>query len=223
MLEGTKAATTVRTLYLGRTMAASAVFALVAAGFAWYLTSGFEAWTFDDRRVLAMNAGKITAKLPTLLTSERQAFVPRAKQRNAVEVYLVDFIYTSCPTVCQVLGSEFYRMQQRLKDSGSDSSVRLLSVSIDMRRDVPEQLASYAKRHMADGKTWLVGVPISASELEATLRDLQVVVVDDGFGGYVHNGTIHMLDSRGNLLGLYEYDQWQQAVEEASEIARASL
>ncbi len=208
---------------LARTLVASAIFVVLAAVFAWHLTRGFEAWTFEDRRVLAMNAGEIFARLPVLLTPERQAFSARAQPGDAAEVYLVDFIYTSCPTLCQVLGSEFHQMQQRLKDTGLDSSVRLLSVSIDLRRDEPEQLANYAKRHQADGKTWVVGVPISARELKTVLRDLQVVAVDDGFGGYVHNGAIHMLDASGNLLGLYEYDQWQQAVEDASRMVKASL
>lgn len=210
-------------LHLGRTMLASAVVAIAAAVFAWNLTWGFEAWTFDDRRVLAMNKGEVSAKLPTLLTSERLAFTAREKQGDAAQVYLVDFIYTSCPTICQVLGSEFYQMQQLLKEGGLSDNVKLLSVSIDMKRDTPAQLASYAKLHRADGKTWIVGVPIASTELRAVLRDLQVVAVDDGYGGYVHNGAIHLLDANGQLRGLYEYGDWKQAVGDASQIARPSL
>lgn len=204
---------------MGRTMFACAVFLSITVAFCWHLTRGFEAWTFDDRRVFAMQAGELVTRLPTVLTSERRAYSPQAKREGTNQVYLVDFIYTSCPTICQVLGSEFYRMQQRLKETGLDSHVRLLSVSIDMQRDSPEQLANYARRHQADGRTWLVGVPLSARELDSALHSLQVVIVKDGLGGYVHNGAIHLVHASGTLLGLYEYDQWSQAVEDASRIS----
>ena len=56
-------------------------------------------------------------------------------------------------------------------------------------------------------------------DASALLRSLGVIVVPDGAGGFVHNGAIHLLDERGRLRGLYEFDQWPQALEAAQRLA----
>jgi protein SCO1/2 len=220
MPEGQKGSTASAPSGLFHTLVASLIFALLASVSAAHITRGFEAWTFEDRRWLSMNDGEMSAQLPTLLTSHGSTYDARTRQGDSGQVLLVDFIYTSCPTICQVLGGEFYRMQQHLKSSGADSGVGLLSISIDPRRDGPVQLARYANRHRSDGQTWLVGVPMVPAELTAVLQDLQVIAVDDGLGGFVHNGSIHLLDGHGRLMGLYAYDQWQEALDHAIQAAR---
>lgn len=38
------------------------------------------------------------------------------------------------------------------------------------------------------------------------------MAIPDGEGGFVHNGAIHLLDERGRLRGLFELEQWPQAL-----------
>ena len=42
-----------------------------------------------------------------------------------------------------------------------------------------------------------------------------VVAVPDGFGGFVHNGAIHLIDADGTLRGIFDLDEWPQALERA--------
>jgi cytochrome oxidase Cu insertion factor (SCO1/SenC/PrrC family) len=68
----------------------------------------------------------------------------------------MQFIFTSCATVCPVLSAGF---AQSVTDMTSlDSDVRLLSISIDPEYDTPDRLKQYAKRYGApDNWTFMTG------------------------------------------------------------------
>jgi len=57
---------------------------------------------------------------------------------------LVDFIFTSCTTICPVLSATYAEAQEMLKAEGVAS--RLVSISIDPEHDSPTRLKAYAER-----------------------------------------------------------------------------
>ena len=64
---------------------------------------------------------------------------------------LLNFIYTTCTTICPVMSQAFAEVQTRL---GPDAAkVRMISVSIDPEEDTPAHLAQYAQRFRA-GPQW---------------------------------------------------------------------
>jgi protein SCO1/2 len=64
---------------------------------------------------------------------------------------IMDFIFTSCTTICPVLSKTFSMVQNEL---GADAEkVHLISVSIDPEQDTPARLADYARRFKA-GPEW---------------------------------------------------------------------
>lgn len=65
---------------------------------------------------------------------------------------MLQFIFTTCPTVCPVMSATFAAVQNRL---GPDAEkVTLISISIDPEHDTPERLREYALRFKA-GPRWL--------------------------------------------------------------------
>ncbi len=63
----------------------------------------------------------------------------------------VEFIYTTCTTICPVMNQVFAQLQQKL---GPDRDrVHLVSISIDPEQDTPARLAAYARRFHA-GPGW---------------------------------------------------------------------
>lgn len=72
-------------------------------------------------------------------------------------VVVMDFVYTTCTTVCPVLSAVFGQLQGRLGERlGRD--VFLVSVSVDPIRDTPSRLQAYAAQHQAGpGWIWLTG------------------------------------------------------------------
>lgn len=72
-------------------------------------------------------------------------------------IVVVDFIYTTCTTVCPVLSAVLSQVQAKLGDRlGSD--VLLVSITVDPNRDTPARLKAYSgKLGAREGWTWLTG------------------------------------------------------------------
>lgn len=194
--------------------------ALVAGLNHW--THGFEVWTFEGRRQLQLKAGKLRAHPVVLRASDDN--MPRlwGDADATPRAYLVDFIYTRCPSVCRALGSEYQQMQRvlavRQEAASTLRGVHLVSISFDVEHDDPARLARYAADMRADPQHWTLAVPATHGDAKTLLRSLGVVVIPDGNGGFVHDGAIHLLDERGWLRGLYESGQWPQALEAAQRL-----
>ena len=94
-------------------------------------------------------------------------------------IVVMDFVYTSCTTVCPVLSALFGQVQGKLGDHLGDDVV-LVSVSIDPTRDTPQRLKAYAARYQAQpGWIWLTGGKRTMDE------------VLDGLGAYSPNFEDH--------------------------------
>ncbi len=64
---------------------------------------------------------------------------------------MLNFIFTTCTTICPVLSASFYQLQNELGEESKD--VRMISISIDPEYDTPNKLKSYAERFNA-GPQW---------------------------------------------------------------------
>ncbi len=94
-------------------------------------------------------------------------------------IVVVDFVYTTCTTVCPVLSAVLMQVQGQLGDR-LGSEVALVSISVDPQRDTPARLKDYAtKMHAGDGWTWLTG---EKSVVDEVLKD---------FGAYTPNFEDH--------------------------------
>jgi len=73
------------------------------------------------------------------------------------KIVVMDFVYTTCTTVCPVLSALFGQVQARLGERlGRD--VTLVSVTVDPLRDTPARLKDYSARFDAGpGWLWLTG------------------------------------------------------------------
>ena len=69
----------------------------------------------------------------------------------------MDFLYTTCTTICPVLSALFNQVQTKLGDQVGDD-VWLVSMSVDPIRDTPQRMKAYSAKHNAgDGWLWLTG------------------------------------------------------------------
>lgn len=72
-------------------------------------------------------------------------------------IVAINFIYTTCTTICPLASSIFAGLQQELGDR-LGREVRLVSLSIDPSTDTPRRLSEYADRFgAAPGWLWLTG------------------------------------------------------------------
>ncbi len=72
-------------------------------------------------------------------------------------IVAIDFVYTTCTTICPVLSALMAQVQDGLGERLGEE-IRLISISIDPSRDTPRRLADYAKKFGAGpGWVWLTG------------------------------------------------------------------
>jgi protein SCO1/2 len=91
---------------------------------------------------------------------------------------MLQFIFTTCPTICPVMSASFAAAQDKL---GADlHKVRMISISIDPEHDTPERLSEYARKFKA-GQQWLF----------LTGRTDEVVAVQKAFDAYRGNKMRH--------------------------------
>jgi len=81
------------------------------------------------------------------------------------QTVVINFIFTTCTTICPPLGATFARVQKELGDKvGRD--VRFISISVDPATDTPERLKAWgAKFYAGDGWTFVTGNKPKIDEL----------------------------------------------------------
>jgi protein SCO1 len=86
----------------------------------------------------------------------------------------INFIFTTCTTICPSLTATFRRVQQDLATRAPD--VQLISVSVDPITDTPERLRDFATRFKAGpGWTFVTG---EKADIESLLRALGAAVAN---------------------------------------------
>lgn len=150
--------------------------------------------------ILAGSANEIVRKelpipnVPVLDQDGRQLhfFDDLIKDKNVV----VNFIFTSCPTVCPPMGANFGALQKQLKARGN-KDVSLISVSIDPVTDTPQRLKAWRAR-FGGGPGWDL-VTGQKQDITKILKMLNVfsadinthspfVIMNDGNGWRYLNG-----------------------------------
>ena len=180
------------------------------------LTYGFAAWTLDQRREVRID--RHTLRLPAIDVQAQDGqrlrlFAgPAGADRDASvpAVYIVDFIYTRCLTVCRALGAEFVQLSRQMEADGVAGRIRLVSLSFDPR-DTVDDLQGYATTYHAHTPGWLVAAALSAADMDRLLRQADVIAIPDHLGGFEHNGGLHVVDAQGQVLAVYALDDFRQA------------
>jgi len=98
---------------------------------------------------------------------------------SSKEVIMIDFIFTTCTTICPVLSAGFSNFQKRI---GPDSkNVHLVSISIDPEHDTPKKMKEYLRRYDAKpGWDFLTG----------TKKDIKKVL--DALNAYTADKMYHL-------------------------------
>lgn len=119
------------------------------------------------------------------------------------QVLVVDFFFSSCPTICKDL---LRNMRQVNEKFALHAGVRLLSHSVDPSYDTREVLADYAQKAGAQGRNWLFlrgeEEVIYSLAQKAYLSHAQADSLAPG--GYIHSGHIILLDANKRIRGVYD-------------------
>ncbi len=121
-------------------------------------------------------------------------------------IYVADFFFTSCPTICPIMHRNLLKVYQKYK---GNPEVKLVSHTIDVKYDLPSRMKTYATKLGVEGTQWeyLWG---SRDEIYALAeRNYLVSAQEDKAapGGFIHQGYLVLVDKEKRIRGAYDGTQ----------------
>lgn len=112
------------------------------------------------------------------------------------KVYVAEFFFTSCPTICPRVKGQMLRIEEEFSD---EEDFALISFTVDPKRDTPEAMKDYAEKlGIKDHDRWrfIHGDKFEISELDQYY--LSIAEEDASApGGFNHSGYIVLVDRQG--------------------------
>jgi protein SCO1/2 len=168
---------------------------------------------FAAQRLSTADAGAVTSgeygRVPRFALSDQTGKqVTDADLRG--KVWVANFVFTRCPSVCPMLTAKFQAVQKKLGDL---PGVRYVSISVDPEYDTPAVLGEYAQRFGADPGRWqfltgplaeiektvVKGFKIHMGEREENAADPTLVEI-------MHGEHFVLVDQAGDIQGYFGAD-----------------
>jgi protein SCO1/2 len=114
------------------------------------------------------------------------------------KVYVVEFFFTTCPTICPKMNKNMVTIQNEFY---GNPNFGIASFSINPKHDTPQILKEYAKEHGATLKNWnfLTGNQDAIYDLANKGFTLYAGVDSSAEGGFEHSGMFALVDKNGNI------------------------
>jgi len=186
-------------------LASAIVLALSLVAAAW-MTMGARAFTAEQGRRLYVEEHHPLVPRVALIDAAGDEHRLREWVQDDGRTWIVTFIYTRCPSLCSLLGTQYQRIQAELRRQGRTDRVALLTISFDPRDDVAV-MADYARRMGADPAIWQLASVADIADLPALLRFFGIVVIADDFGEFQHNAALLWIEPSGRLTRIADIDE----------------
>jgi protein SCO1/2 len=119
------------------------------------------------------------------------------------KIYVADFFFTTCPTICPVMTENMVYLQSQI---ANDKDVLLLSHSVTPDIDSVAQLKKYALEKGVNDKKWNL-VTGDKKHIYELARKSYLAVKTDGDGGpfdMIHTENFILIDKDRRIRGTYD-------------------
>jgi protein SCO1/2 len=112
------------------------------------------------------------------------------------KVYVVEFFFTTCPTICPIMTKNMLQIQSAFGDL---DNFAIASFTINPTHDTPSVLKEYMADHGVASKNWqmLTGKESDIMTLANTGFDLYAAAKEKAPGGFEHSGMFALVDKNG--------------------------
>lgn len=119
------------------------------------------------------------------------------------KVWLADFVFTNCTTVCLPMMSNMTDLQSQLEAEGLD--IEIVSFSVDPAVDTPEVLKSYAENYGADLSSWNLLTGYSPEDIDAfAMENFKAIArKPEDNDQVVHGTSFYLVDKNGIIMTDY--------------------
>lgn len=192
------------------------IFNLVLAGYALIVTSACSSQETDERlpilgrKEVQVNVVEGKEVMDTVyhtigdFSFVNQDSIVITQEDFKGKIYVADFFFTSCPTICPIMKSEMLRVYEAFKDN---DEVLILSHTIDPAYDTVALLKDYAERlGVEDHSKWHFVTGEKEDIYEIGQGDYMVTAMEDEDepGGFLHSGAFILVDKHRRVRGIYD-------------------
>lgn len=119
------------------------------------------------------------------------------------KVWIANFFFTSCPSICPPMMAQMKRLNILTKDIANE--VQFLSFSIDPSTDQPSVLRNYIKNNGLSTKNWQFFTGNEAQTYSLGVNHFMVHAKKDPMaaGGFAHSDGMVLVDKSGYVRGIY--------------------
>lgn len=119
------------------------------------------------------------------------------------KIYVADFFFTSCRTICPIMKSQMKRVYDSIND---DPNVLILSHTIDPEYDTVGLLRDYADRLEVASSKWHFVTGEKDSIYNIAQRGYFATAIEDKSepDGFIHSGAFLLIDKEQRVRGKYD-------------------
>ncbi len=119
------------------------------------------------------------------------------------KIYIADFFFTSCRTICPIMKTQMLRVYDSLKN---DPEVLILSHTIDPEYDTVALLKDFAQRLGVSSNKWhfVTGVQDSIYKIAQTSYFATAMEDNSEPDGFIHSGAFLLIDKEQRIRGKYD-------------------
>lgn len=119
------------------------------------------------------------------------------------KVYVADFFFVTCPTICPIMKKNMLTVYKEFKDN---PDVKILSHTIDPEHDTPDVLKKYASDLGVTGSMWQFVTGDREKIYDIGQKHYMVSAMEDSSqaGGYIHSGAFVLIDKDRHIRGMYD-------------------
>jgi len=120
----------------------------------------------------------------------------------AGKIYVADFFFTTCQTICPIMTDHMFEIQERLKEN---NDVKLLSHTVMPEVDSVAQLKKYAIEKGVDASKWNL-VTGDKKEIYALARKSYLAAKDNPYkaNDLIHTENFVLVDAKKRIRGFYD-------------------
>lgn len=136
-------------------------------------------------------------KVPEFLLTN-QDNLPISNEDFLGKVYVVEFFFTSCPSICPIMNKNMKILESKY---GTRDDFGIVSITIDPEKDTPMELKKYAEIYEVFSPNWhfLTGDRSYIYELANAGFNIFAEINPAVAGGFEHQGYFALVDQKGYL------------------------
>lgn len=123
------------------------------------------------------------------------------------KVFVAEYFFTTCPTICPVMNHQLTRVQKAFAD---EEQFRILSFTVNPEVDTVAQMKRYAEEHHANSKQWhfLTGEKEELYGLARksffVLKPAEAANLGDAGNDFIHTNNFVLVDKHRRIRGYYD-------------------